>query len=135
MKNRFISGGAALLFGGLTALGPQYIFPLCGHIPDGEYMRCHWSGQAELGVGGLLAVYGVLLFMSRSPVSRVAYSVSAIFAGLLALFIPHFLIGGCAHPLMACRTTTFPALTVISLLTVLFFALNAVYLRYKKKNG
>jgi hypothetical protein len=98
-------------------------------------MRCHWSGQAELGVGGLLAVYGILLLMSRTPASRIAYSVSAAFAGLLALFIPHFLIGGCSHPMMACRTSTFPALTVISLLTVLFFALNALYLRYRRKIG
>jgi hypothetical protein len=132
MKNRIISGVVGITSGGLLALGPQYIFRICGLIPDGVIMRCHWSGQAEIGVGGLISVFGILLFISKNPEYRVAYSVSAVFSGFLALLIPNYLIGGCMHPGMACRTTAFPAITVISLLVIIFFAGNAFYLRYRK---
>ncbi|MDR2400367.1 MAG: DUF4418 family protein [Deferribacteraceae bacterium] len=133
MKNRIVSAVAALISGGLIALGPQYLFRLCGLIPGGAIMRCHWSGQAEIGIGALIAVLGIFLIISRNPAYRAAYSVSVALLGVLALLIPNFLIGGCSHPEMACRTTAFPALTVISLLVILFFTGNALYLRYRKK--
>jgi hypothetical protein len=133
MKNRVVSGAAALIAGGLIAWGPQFLFRICGHIPDAPFMRCHWSGQAEIGVGTLIAALGALLLISKKTDFKIAYSFAVILSALLALFIPNVLIGGCSHPEMACRTTAFPALTVISLLLILFFVLNIFYLCYAGK--
>jgi hypothetical protein len=133
MKNRIVSGVVALIAGGLIALGPQFLFRICGHIPDTPFMRCHWSGQAEIGIGTLIAAFGVLLFISGKTNFQIAYSFAAILSGLLALFIPNVLIGGCSHPEMACRTTAFPALTVISIFLILFFVWNILYLCYVGK--
>ncbi|MDR2105639.1 MAG: DUF4418 family protein [Deferribacteraceae bacterium] len=133
MKNRIISGVAGVVGGGLLSLGPQYIFRVCGLIPDGAIMRCHWSAQAEIGVGGLIFALSIFLFVSKNPVSRSAYSVSIALTGVLALLIPNYLLGGCMHPEMACRTTAFPAITVISILIILFFSGNALYLNFHKR--
>jgi hypothetical protein len=132
MKNRIFSGTAAVVFGLLIALGPQFLFKVCPVMGD-MIMKCHWSARAEIGVGALIAALGIALIIFASPQTRLGLTIGIFLADILALLIPHVLIGGCSGHSMPCRTITFPAITVISILLLIGSALNALYLVRKKK--
>lgn len=128
MKNRLISGIGAILAGLLVAVGPQTIFRLCGPKPDGTWMKCHWTGQAELGVGLFIAALGVLLLVFSNEKVRLGLSLAAVLAGVLVLLLPTALIGGCSMSTMNCQRLTFPALEILGSLTVAGFTFNSVFL-------
>ncbi|MDR0601831.1 MAG: DUF4418 family protein [Treponema sp.] len=133
MKNRIISGGAAIVFGLLIALGPQFLFKVCPVMGD-TIMKCHWSARAEIGIGGpLIAVLGIGLVFFADPKIRLGLSIGIFLSGVLALLVPHALIGGCVNHTMPCRKIAFPAITVIGVLLLATTALNALYLARKKK--
>ncbi|MDR1135990.1 MAG: DUF4418 family protein [Clostridiales Family XIII bacterium] len=128
MLNRIITGAGAVVSGALLAFGPCYIFPLCAAAADGGWMKCHWTGQAVLGVGFMIGLLGILLFMASSVQTRLGLSAAIVIAAVFAFLLPSALIGGCGMETMACRRISFPAITVISLLTAVGFAVNALYL-------
>ncbi len=128
MKNRIVSGIGAILSGLLISLGPQFIFKACEPTAEGKWMACHWTVQAELGIGLLIAVLGVLLLVFQSQKIRFGLSVAIVLAGVLAVLFPTVLIGGCAMKTMTCRSVTFPALEAIGVLTIAGFAVNSIYL-------
>jgi hypothetical protein len=132
MKNRIISGGAAIILGLLIALGPQFLFKVCPVVGD-MIMKCHWSAQAEIGVGALIAVLGAALIFFANPKTRLGLTIGIFLFGVLALLIPHVLIGGCVMHSMPCRKITFPAITVISILLLIGAALNTLFLARKKE--
>lgn len=131
MKNRIISGGGAIVFGLLIALGPQFLFKVCPVMGD-MIMKCHWSAQAEIGVGAVIAALGIALVVFANPTTRLGLTIGIFLSAVLALLIPHALIGGCANHTMPCRKITFPAITVISILLLLGAAFNALYLARTK---
>ncbi|MFP3090270.1 DUF4418 family protein [Treponema sp. TIM-1] len=131
MKNRILSGGAVIVFGLLIALGPQFLFKVCPVVDD-MYMKCHWSAQAEIGIGAVIALLGAALVFFSSPKIRLGLTIGIFLSAILALLIPHALIGGCAMPSMPCRKITFPALTVLSILLLITGGLNGLYLTLKK---
>jgi hypothetical protein len=132
MKNRIISGSAAIVSGLLIALGPQFLFKVCPVVGD-MFMKCHWTAQAEIGIGGLIAALGVALAVFANPRIRLGLTIGIFLAGILVLLIPHALIGGCAMHGMACRKVAFPSITVISVLMLAGMALNGLYLARKKQ--
>ena len=132
MKNRIISGGAVVVFGLLIALGPQFLFKVCP-VMDDMYMKCHWSAQAEIGVGALIAALGLASFFFASSKIRMGLTIGIFLSAVLALLIPHGLIGGCAMHSMACRKVAFPAITVISILLLIGTGLYTAYLARKKE--
>jgi hypothetical protein len=127
MRNRILSGAAAIVLGLAIAWGPQFVFKVC-EPEAGRFMTCHWTAQAEIGAGMLIALLG--LFLVCCPVNDIRLGVTAgVFgAGVLALLFPHVLIGGCRMEMMACRTTAFPALSVLGVLTLAGSAANLYYL-------
>jgi hypothetical protein len=134
MKNRIISGCAAIVFGLLIALGPQYLFKVCLVVED-MFMKCHWSAQAEIGVGALIAALGIALIVFAGHKTRLGLTIGIFLYGVLVLLIPHALIGGCPMHSMACRKIAFPSLTVIAVLLLTGAVLNTVYLARKKEQG
>ena len=131
MKIRIIGGAAAIVLGLLIALGPQFLFKVCE--PMGEnFMRCHWTAQAEIGIGALIAALGIALTLFASPKTRLGLVIGILLSGILALLIPHVLIGGCPMPSMPCRKIAFPAITVISILLLIGSGFYTAYLARKK---
>jgi hypothetical protein len=68
-----------------------------------------------------------------SPKIRLGLAVGIFLSGVLALLVPHGLIGGCAMRTMPCRMVAFPSITVIATLLLIGTALNAVYLTRAEK--
>ncbi|MDR0557224.1 MAG: DUF4418 family protein [Treponema sp.] len=132
MKNRIASGGVALVFGLLIALGPQFLFKVCP-VMGNMIMKCHWSGQAEIGVGGVIAALAIALMVFANSKIRLGLTIGIFLSAVLALLIPHVLIGGCVNHTMPCRKITFPAVTVISILLLIGAAFNTLYLARKKE--
>lgn len=128
MVNRITSGAAAVVAGLLIAIGPQVLFSLCEPKEDGSWMKCHWMGQAEIGVGGMIAVLGIALLLTSSPQTRLGLSEGIAAAGVVALLLPTVLIGGCGTETMPCRSLTIPCLIVISILTITAAVANCIYL-------
>ncbi|MDR2343071.1 MAG: DUF4418 family protein [Spirochaetaceae bacterium] len=132
MKKRIILGGGALVFGLLIALGPQFLFKVCPVVGD-MLMKCHWSAQAEIGVGALIAALGIASVFFADPKTRLGLTIGIFLSGVLALLIPHVLIGGCPMHSMACRKITFPSITVIGILLLTGSAVYAIRLARRKE--
>jgi hypothetical protein len=138
MKNRLLSGVAVAILGLLIALVPVCIFPVCTKLIETASgstmpMKCFWSGRVEIGIGLLILCGGVLLIAFKSPLTRLGISLMTALTGVLGFLVPSLLIGGCGMATMACRVATFPALYVLTVLTVAACAANAVYLWRRNK--
>jgi hypothetical protein len=131
MKKAIITGMVAIVLGLLIALGPQVLFKVCAH-GEGDFPLCHWTAQAEIGIGLLIAALGICMIVFTDPQTHLGLSIGIFMAGLVALFIPHTLIGGCIGETMACRKVAFPALTIESIIVVVFSAVNVVFGEMKK---
>ena len=131
MKQAIIFGIIFIIFGMLLALGPQVLFKVCGH-GEGGYPLCHWTAQAEIGVGLLIAALGICMIVFTHPKTHLGIAIGIFFTGIIALFIPHSLIGGCIEKNMACRKITFPALTVLCIIILVLSAALVVYCEMKK---
>jgi hypothetical protein len=131
MKIRITTGIAVVIFGLLIALGPQFFFKVCEVMGDMR-MKCYWTAQAEIGAGALIAAFGIALLVFANSKTRLGLIIGVILSAVLALLFPHVLIGGCPMHNMQCRMVAFPAITVVSILTIIGGALYTVYLIRKK---
>jgi hypothetical protein len=132
LKNRIISGAGTIALGLLIMLGPQFLFKVCATTGHG-FLRCHWSAQGEIGVGALIAALGIALLIFVESNVRLGLTIGVGFSSVIALCIPHALIGGCGMASMACRRVAFPALTLIGFILLAGAAANAMYLIREEK--
>ncbi len=84
---------------------------------------CNWSAQAEIGIGLLIAALGACMIVFTDPKTNLGFLIGIFFASIIALAIPHFLIGGCSNMTMKCHRVAFPALTVESIILLVFSAI------------
>jgi len=131
MKKIIIISAVIIALGLLIALGPQFLFKVCLHEGD-SFPRCHWSARAEIGIGFLIAALGVCMIVFTETKTRLGLSIGVFLSGIIALSIPHALIGGCGMMAMQCRKVAFPALTVESVVLLVFSAVIVVI--YEMKN-
>ena len=131
MKKAIIFGSVIIIIGLLIALGPQFLFKVCLHEED-SFPRCHWSAQAEIGIGFLIAALGVCMIVFTEPKTRLGLSIGVFLSGIIALSIPHVLIGGCGMMAMACRRIAFPFISLFSVITLVYSAVVAVCIEIKK---
>ena len=132
MKQAVIFGTIFILFGMFLALGPQVMFKVCGH-GEGGYPLCHWTARAEIGVGLLVAALGICMIVFTDPKTHLGLAIGIFFAGLIALFMPHSLIGGCIAKDMVCRKIAFPVITVLSIMVLVLSAAVVVYCEMKNQ--
>ncbi|MDR3237502.1 MAG: DUF4418 family protein [Spirochaetia bacterium] len=138
MKKRLIFGIPQIAIGLLIAVGPAALFPVCetahgAHGVHGMMMKCHWTMRAELGIGLVIAVLGILNILFSSGRVRLGLSLSLLLNGFLLLLVPTALIGVCGGH-MACHTLTMPALSVLSVISIAVSAINAILLFRNLKN-
>jgi len=122
MKKSIIIGSIVIVLGLLIALGPQFLFKVCEHGEDG-YPHCHWSAQAEIGLGLLIAALGACMIVFTDSKINLGLLISTFLASIIALAVPNFLVGGCGMMTMKCRKVAFPALTVESVVLLIFSAI------------
>ncbi len=125
-KNRLLTGGAFTILGLLTAIGPQTIFAVCDAM-DGKYMKCHWTAQAEIGNGVIIAILGFFLFLSSHTI-RVGLQIALLALSVQTILLPNVLIGVCGGNHMSCHSLTLPALNVIGIVSIVIGAVNLIYL-------
>jgi hypothetical protein len=155
MKKVYIFSILIIIIGLLIALGPQFLFKVCGYsltstmnIEDTNncgnddtcgcgnlsinYSICHWSAQAELGIGMLIIALGACLIVFNDIKIQLGLYIGVFFSSLIALFIPNALIGGCNSMDMACRKVAFPALTIESVTLLIFSSIIITYIIIRK---
>lgn len=132
MKNKYVVGALLLVLGLLIAIGPQKIFPVCEFNPE-KPMKCNWMGKAEIGVGAVIALIGVLQMVMDHAKVRMGLSMAAVPMGLLTLLLPTKLIGVCMNVHMRCVTLTRPALLMLGIATILVGGLSAFALNKIEK--
>jgi uncharacterized integral membrane protein len=130
MKNQIISGAVTIVLGLLIAFGPQFIFKVC-NVTEESVPLCHWSAQAEIGMGMILVALGGCFLVFAEQKTRFGLTIGVFLISIIVLFIPHALIGGCSMMSMACRRVAFPALSVISILLLMGSMANMFFLEGK----
>jgi hypothetical protein len=128
MKNRLFSGIAFIILGGLIAFGPKTLFPVCDPAESGKYMKCYWTGQAEMGIGLAVLVLGIFLILVLSEQIRIGLQIAAAVQMMSAILIPSVLIGVCDGKKMGCHALTLPMLNVLGAIGIAIAVINVVYL-------
>lgn len=132
MKNHVLNALIYILTGLAIAVGPYTLFKVCD--TSEMVMKCWWTVRAETAIGGLLVFSGILILLLRKKEITYAVNLYNVAAGIVALLIPTVLIGGCGKSIMPCRSTTFPAIYIISVIVILFSIGNVIYQSRKQKN-
>ena len=81
-------------------------------------MKCHWTAQAEIGLGVPLFVLGVLLFFSRSREARAFLGILGAVLGLFVILFPTVMIGVCSSADHYCNLLMKPALVLAGSLVI-----------------
>jgi hypothetical protein len=97
-------------------------------------MKCFWTGRAASGIGGVIAVIGILLFIFKDKRTRIGLLLALIPVGIYTVLIPNLLIGVCGGAHMNCRALALPAITIIGAAVSVFSVANAFWL-FKSDKG
>jgi hypothetical protein len=81
-------------------------------------MKCHWTGQAALGMAVPLVGLGSVTAFSRRKETRRVLSVLGILLGGVVILLPTRLIGVCANPDMLCNSVMKPTLIFSGILVM-----------------
>lgn len=124
-----LTGALFILAGILLAVLPDVLLPVCsGQVSTASGaavpMRCFWTARAEIGVGALVSLGGVLYCLCRNTGARLGIAAVTAGAALLAVALPAGLTGVCAAETMPCRMGTLPGLVLVGV-AVFFAALSA----------
>ena len=128
MSKRISATGLVLLaLSLLLAIGTATFFGPCIH-EDGAYGACHWAGQAELGIGIVLALQALLLTLVRE---KRGVLLAMLPTAVLGILVPGTLISLCQMSTMRCRSTMQPATIILSALILLIAAVRLLTLTLK----
>ncbi|MCL2762269.1 MAG: DUF4418 family protein [Treponema sp.] len=156
MKKIVIIGSVVIMFGMFIALGPQFLFKVCSPVvmvtevltadcgDDGSsscccsgtalsYPICHWTAQAEIGIGFLIAALGICLLVFSDLKTQQGLTIGVFLSSIIAISIPHILIGGCDTMIMACRKITFPILSLICIIILIGSVIYLIHIESKIK--
>ena len=123
MRKPDVTGTLTAAAGLLIVLTPNWLLPVCEgllELASGKHvpMRCFWTARAEMVMGGLILLAGLMLAFIRSAEGRRRLSHQIAFLGLATILIPLFIIPTCDNPDMACNVGTKPALLLLGGITL-----------------
>lgn len=126
MKNRIIVSILYTVLGILLVLVPTVLFPTCDATE--MKMACYYTKQAEVGLGVLVAVLGVVTLLSKNASVRSGLSIAILGIAVLVVVYPLYLTGLCKMSDMMCRLRTLPALILTSIVLGITSVINVLYL-------
>lgn len=131
LKRNYVSGIISIILGLLIAIGPKLIFPVCSallELTSGKKipMKCFWTSNAEIAVGALIVITGIILIVFMEHAAQIVTSIFLFLHGLTALLFPTFIIGVCPTETMSCHIATLPALIVLSSCVMLLAVINLI---------
>ena len=117
MKRISASGIVTVVLGLLIVLTPA-LLPVCQgflELASGKQvpMRCHWTARAEMLLGVLVLIVGLMIAFLKSPEGRQRLHHQVALLGAATILTPLFIIPTCANPDMACNVATKPALIIL----------------------
>ena len=130
---RYITGIFYIITGFLIAAGPVFIFPVCEDMGD-KRMKCFWTMRAEIGVGAVIGLLGVIILFTASKEIRIGIESALTLLFVYAALIPDVLIGVCGGNHMRCKTLTLPALNIIGAVGIVYSVVS-VFLLVKSVKG
>ncbi len=123
MKRVSTSGIVTAVLGLLIVITP-IVLPVCEgllELANGKQvpMRCHWTARAEMLLGVLLLIVGLMVTFLKNPGERQRLHHQVGFLGLATILTPLFIIPTCTSPDMPCNVGTKPALIILGSLAFL----------------
>ncbi len=118
--NHKISAGdiLLLLISVIFLIGVLTIFKPCAPSPDGNWMACHWAGQAVAGLAAVLVIISLAHMILSDAKIKTGLNLAVIPVAVLAMILPGHLISLCVMDFMRCHSVTRPAVIVMSVLTI-----------------
>lgn len=104
-------------------------------LADGRQipMKCHWTAQAELGVGTSIFVLGAMLFFSRRKETRIALGILGMVLGAFVILLPTALVGVCISAEMLCNSVMKPALILTGGLVIVISLVSTIVTGLQKE--
>ena len=87
---------------------------------------CHWTAQAELGMGMLILALAACIIIFGDLKIQFGLNIGIFLSSIIALCFPHLLIGGCETANMACRKVAFPILSIICILVLIISVIEMI---------
>ncbi|MCH9275240.1 DUF4418 family protein [Bifidobacterium amazonense] len=123
MTRKLFATLPAIVLGALIAVAPQTFAYVC-KVEDGMKMACHYTAQAALGLGVVIALLGVIGLFVDSKV-RAGLDIAVALNAAFVVAVPTVLIGVCKGAMMHCHMVTLPTLIVLGVLAVVLAAIAA----------
>ena len=103
---------------GLLIVVTPIILPVCEgllELASGKQvpMRCHWTVRAEMLLGVLVMIVGLMIAFLKNPDQRQRLYHQVALLGAATIMTPIFIIPTCMNPDMACNVATKPALIIL----------------------
>ena len=114
------------------ALAPKTVFHTCGVKPDGSWMLCHWTGEAVVGAGVVLACLAGVRFLAPPPMKQ-GIDISMLLLTVLTALLPGHLLPLCKMATMPCHVLFQPAVLFIAVFLALALAADIFWQRKKDK--
>lgn len=128
MRKKTFAGVVIIILGLFIAIGPFTLFHVCRPDNPDMYMRCYWTARAELGLGIVISILGLLTAILPSAKTKTGLSIAAALNSVVAFLIPNFLIGVCEGKHMHCHAVSLPALSILSVILFLTAIINIISL-------
>jgi hypothetical protein len=95
-------------------------------------MKCHYTAEAEIVVGVMIALLGLLLIFVKSAETRIVIGVGEVGLGVFAVLLVTTLTGMCPATTMECHILAEPMLKILGAVVAILGAV-LIYLGLKKK--
>lgn len=115
-----------IILGILIVVSPWTIAPVCevdgmfAKLANGKSlpMPCGWTARAEIGIGGLTILAGLLLTFSQSAETKRMIGLFSVALGVLVILFPLYITNMCALADHSCNLLTKPVLLILGIATI-----------------